>query len=124
MKTAIQINMNNRVQTVIQFTLCGTTTTVKAGIDTKTAKAAIGRPCGTCTHIHNHLCGQGWWLEFGLSSNPYVYGPMPRLRTSRNYRMEEARRNGWMAWVWGDEYQEERKGYSDLSLLDPTPLAA
>ena len=116
MKTAKQIKINNRVQTVIECTLCGATTRVKAGVDTKTAKDAIKRPCGTCNPIHNHLCGQGWWLEFGLKSNPYVYGPMPRLRTSRSYRMEEARRNGWMAWVWDDEYVDERKGYADLSI--------
>ncbi len=36
---------------------------------------------------------------------------MTRLRTSQRYRMEEARRNGWMAWVWCDEYQEERKAF-------------
>ena len=35
---------------------------------------------------------------------------MQRLRTSRRYRMEEARRMGWMAWTWHDEYEEERKG--------------
>ena len=109
MKTAKQIKTNNRVQTVSECTVCGSKTSIKAGIDTKTGKDAIERPCGKCNPIHNHLCGQGWQLEFGLKSNPYVYGPMPRLRTSRNYRMEEARRHGWMAWVWDDEYQEERK---------------
>ena len=48
MKTAKQIKVNNRVETVIQCTLCGTTTTLKAGIDTKSDKAAIGRRCGGC----------------------------------------------------------------------------
>jgi hypothetical protein len=24
--------------------------------------------------------------------------------------MEEARRMGWMAWTWNDEYKEDRKG--------------
>ena len=33
-----------------------------------------------------------------------MYGPMPRLRTSRDYRMQEASRQGWMAWTWDDEY--------------------
>lgn len=51
-----------------------------------------------------------WWKDFGLKANPYVYGPMLRLRTSQRYRMEEARRMGWMAWTWQDEYTDERKG--------------
>ena len=51
----------------------------------------------------------GWWLAFNFDTNPYVYGPMQRLRTGKRYRMEEARRMGWMAWTWDDEYKEERK---------------
>ena len=108
MKKAKQIKVDNKVRTVIECTLCGATTYVKAGINTKRSKAAIERSCGSCTP-RNPLINRGWWLEFGLSSNPYIYGPMPRLRTGRHYRMQEARRMGWMAWTWNDEYKEERK---------------
>jgi len=61
-------------------------------------------------HPSNKMNKTNWWKEFGLESNPYVYGPMPRLRTSVRYRIEEARRMGWMAWTWDDEYKDERKG--------------
>jgi hypothetical protein len=37
---------------------------------------------------------------------------MPYKRTSLRYRLEEARRMGWMEWTWDDEYKEERKGVS------------
>ena len=111
MKTGTQIKVDNHTQTVITCSDCGATTHVKAGIDTKTARDAIQRPCKACNPIHNHHCGQGWWIQFGLKRNPYVYGPMPRLRTSRDYRMQEARRMGWMAWTWDDEYKEERKSH-------------
>ena len=94
----------------MECSVCGATTHVKAGIDTRTAKAALERPCGACNPCHNPLVNQGWWLEFGLKKNPYIYGPMPRLRTGLRYRIEEARRMGWMAWTWKDEYSEERKG--------------
>ena len=75
-----------------------------------TEAMVLERPCGACNPVRNPLVNQGWWLEFGLDCNPYVYGPMPRLRTSVRYRLEEARRMGWMAWTWNDEYMEERKG--------------
>ena len=110
MKTAKEIYVDNRVRTVMECSVCGATTNIKAGIDTKTAQAASERPCGACNPCRNPLVNQGWWLEFGLDRNPYVYGPMPRLRTSVRYRLEEARRMGWMAWTWNDEYMEERKG--------------
>ena len=74
------------------------------------SKAAIARSCKACKPPQNLPINQGWWLEFGLEKNPGVYGPMPRLRTGHRYRMEEARRMGWMAWVWKDEYEEDRKG--------------
>ena len=109
MKTAVEIKVDNRVRTVIKCSSCGATSFVKARIDTKTSEAAIERSCGACTP-RNPLNNQGWWLEFGLKKNPYIYGPMPRMRTSERYRMEEARRMGYMAWVWKDEYAEERKG--------------
>ena len=57
----------------------------------------------------NPLINQNWWLNFGLSENSYVYGPMPRLWTGKHFRMQEARRMGWMAWTWNDEYKEERR---------------
>ena len=110
MKTATQIKENNRVRTIITCSHCGATTHINAGINTKTAKEAIERSCGTCTPKQFPLINQGWWLEFGLDKNPNVYGPLQRLRTSERYRIEEARRMGWMAWTWDDEYTEERKG--------------
>ena len=109
MKTAKEIKVDNRIRTVLECTLCGSTTYVKARIDTKTSKDAIERSCRACSAFQG-LINQGWWLEFGLKKNPYVYGPMPRLRTGLRYRIEEARRMGWMAWTWKDEYVEERKG--------------
>ena len=109
MKIAKQIKINNRTRTVIECSICGATTCIKGRIHSKRSKAAIERPCKACSPSPL-LNNQGWWLEFGLKKNPYVYGPMPRLRTGRQYRMEEARRMGWMAWTWDDEYKEERKG--------------
>ena len=114
MKIAKKIYVDNRVRTVLECTLCGATTYVKAGIDTKTSKDAIERSCGACTP-RNPLINQGWWLEFRLSKNPYVYGPMQRMRTSERYRMEEARRMGWMAWTWNDEYKDERKAVNTIT---------
>ena len=110
MKTAKLIKVNNRVRSVITCSDCGATTHINAGADTKTAKQAIERACKTCNPTQLSLNNQSWWLQFGLNKNPYVYGPMPRLRTGRQYRMEEARRMGWMAWTWDDEYASERKG--------------
>ena len=110
MKTAKQIKVNNRVRTIITCSDCGATTHTNTGINTKTAQQAIERSCKTCSPTQLPLNNQGWWIEFGLDKNPYVYGPMPRLRTGRQYRMEEARRMGWMAWTWCDEYSNERKG--------------
>jgi len=110
MKTAREIYVDNRKRTVIECQSCGATTYVKSGIDTKRSKDAIERSCRACSASQNLPINQGWWLEFGLDKNPGVYGPMPRLRTGHRYRMEEARRMGWMAWTWHDEYEEERKG--------------
>ena len=110
MKTAKEIYVDNKVRTVLECILCGATTYVKAGIDTKTSKDAIERSCRACSAHQNLPINEGWWKEFGLKKNPYVYGPMPRLRTGLRYRIEEARRMGWMAWTWKDEYEEERKG--------------
>ena len=117
MKKAKEIKVNNRVRTVIECQHCGATTHVKAGIDSKSkrSKVAIERSCKACQPPQNLPINQGWWLEFGLDKNPGVYGPMPRLRTGHRYRMEEARRMGWMAWVWHDEYEEDRKGVQPQS---------
>jgi len=110
MKTANQIYVDNKVRTIITCKDCGAVTKVNAGMSSKTAVSAVERPCRACTPITFPLVGIGWWREFGLDKNSYVYGPMPLLRTSEKYRMEEARRMGWMAWTWQDEYKEERKG--------------
>jgi len=37
----------------------------------------------------------GWWRQFGLYNNPYVYGPMPWKRTGRHHRIAEAVEMGW-----------------------------
>ena len=110
MKRAREIKVNNRVRTVLECPSCGATTYVNAGIDTKTAQTAIERSCKVCSPPQNLPNVEGWWKQFGLKKNPGVYGPMPRLRTGHRYRMEEARRMGWMAWTWHDEYEEDRKG--------------
>lgn len=115
MKTAKEIYVDNRKRTVIECQSCGATTYIKAGIGTRRSKAAIERSCKACQPPQNLPINQGWWLEFGLDKNPYIYGPMPRLRTGLRYRMEEARRMGYMAWVWKDEYKEERKGFQPQS---------
>lgn len=39
--------------------------------------------------------GLGWWREFGLYNNPYVYGPMPWKKTGLRCRREEAILRGW-----------------------------
>ena len=111
MKRAKQIHVDNKVWTVLECPSCGDTTHVNAEIDTKTIKTAMERSCKVCSPPQNLPDVEGWWKQFGLKKNPGVYGPMPRLRTGRlRYRMEEARRMGWMAWTWHDEYEEERKG--------------
>ena len=109
MKTAKEIYVDNKVRTVMECSVCGATTQVKAGIDTATSKAATHRSCTHC-RPRPRFVYEGWWKEFGLKKNPYIYGPMPRMRTSERYRMEETRRMGYMAWTWNDEYAEERKG--------------
>lgn len=44
---------------------------------------------------YGHKNGLGWWRDFGLYHNPYVYGPMPWKRTSQNWRKQEAIERGW-----------------------------
>ena len=115
MKSANQIYVENKVTTEITCNDCGNRTYIKAGINTTTVAKALSRSCRSCNPPTFPLVNVGWWKEFGLDSNPYVYGPMPRLRTGRDYRMEEARRMGWMSWTWQDEYTEDRKGTSQIS---------
>ena len=112
MKSANQTYVENKVTTEITCNDCGNRTYVMAGINTATVEKSLSRPCRSCNPPSFPLVNVGWWKEFGLDSNPYVYGPMPRLRTGREYRMEEARRMGWMSWTWQDEYTEDRKGTS------------
>jgi len=109
MKLAQQTYVDNKVLTIITCSQCGAKTKAKGSLTSKAVTESLDRPCRKCNppFIPRQ---QGWWKEFGLDSNPYVYGPMPRLRTSQRYRMEEARRMGWMAWTWQDEYKEDRKG--------------
>ena len=109
MKTANQAYVDNKVKTEITCNDCGNRTYVKARINTVTVEKSLTRPCRSFNPPSFLLVNVGWWKEFGLDSNPYVYGPMPRLRTGREYRMEEARRMGWMSWTWQDEYTEDRK---------------
>ena len=85
-------------------------------------QAALTRECRSCSPVRFGRSSAGWWKDFGLTKNPYVYGPMPRLRTSRTYRMEEARRMGWMAWTWNDEYAEESKGVTITCLSQSNNL--
>ena len=49
MKTAVGINVDNRVRTIIKCSSYGATSFVKAGIDAKTSKAAIQRYCKSCS---------------------------------------------------------------------------
>ena len=39
--------------------------------------------------------GLGWWRQFGLYVNPYIYGPMPWKRKSLKHRKAEAIERGW-----------------------------
>lgn len=108
MKLAQQTYVDNKVLTIITCSQCGAKTKAKGSLTSKAVEDCLSRPCRTCNPpFIPHK--EGWWKQFGLDSNPYVYGPMPRLRTSQRYRMIEARQMGWMAWTWNDEYQEERK---------------
>ena len=35
---------------------------------------------------------------------------MPYKRTGERHRLEDARQRGWVAFMWQDEYTDERKG--------------
>lgn len=111
MKLAKKTYVDNKVLTLVTCSDCGAHTKARGTLTSKAVQRCLDRPClkyNPQTLRHN----EGWWKQFGLDSNPYVYGPMPRLRTGREYRMEEARRMGWMSWTWHDEHTEERKGTS------------
>lgn len=107
MKAAKEVKINNRTHTQLTCTACGAVTHVKAGLSTKTTREAMARRCGSCAP-RNRLCGTGWWRQFGLEKNCYVYGPMPHKRTSERWRLQEARERGWLAWYWVDEYTDQR----------------
>lgn len=111
MKTANQIYVDNKALTLVTCSNCGAETKVNGTLANKKVERALNRNCRTCNPPSNPY-KDAWWKQFGLDKNPYVYGPMPRLRTSQRYRIEEARRMGWMAWTWQDEYKDERKGSS------------
>ena len=107
MKTAQEVLNGNRTLTLITCTNCGNQTLVKGRSTNGKAQAALSRKCRSCNPVIRQG-GNNWWSKFGLTKNPYVYGPMPRLRTSERYRLQEARQRGWLAWYWVDEYTDER----------------
>jgi hypothetical protein len=108
MKTGKEVLDGTRTLTIITCTVCGNQTSVKGRSTNVKAQAALSRKCRPCNPVIRQ-CGSSWWSQFGLTKNPYVYGPMPRLRTSEQYRIQEARQRGWLAWYWVDEYTDERK---------------
>ena len=107
MKTAKEVLIDSKTFTIITCCDCGNETSVKGRCTNAKAKAAVERKCKPCNPV-TRQGGTNWWSQFGLKKNPYVYGPMPRLRTSVRWRIEEARKMGWLAWYWVDEYTEQR----------------
>ena len=110
MKTANQVMVDNRTITILACTNCGHETKPVGSINTKRVQEAMNRSCKACTPTRGPFNTNGGWKEFGLDSNPYVYGQMSRKRPSQFYRIQEASRMGWMSWIWVDEYKDERKG--------------
>lgn len=110
MKTSKEINIDGRTYTVFECQDCGATTRVLGRQTSKKAQTALNRPCRACSPVSFVRSSSGWWHDFGLTKNPYVYGPMPYKRTGERYRLEEARQRGWVAFMWQDEYTNERKG--------------
>ena len=51
MKTAIEIYVDNRVRTVIECTLCGSTTYVKAGMEPRHQRMQLNAPAGLVRHL-------------------------------------------------------------------------
>ena len=119
MKTAKEIKIDGLTYTVFECQNCGATTRVLGRQATKKAQAALIRECRTCSPVRFGRSCDGWWHDFGLDKNPYVYGPMPYKRTSERFRLEEARQRGWVAWAWQDEYTEERKGMTSAQITEP-----
>ena len=107
MKTAKEVLRESRTFTSITCCDCGNETSVSGRISSRRAQQAIERQCRTCSPVKRQG-GTNWWSQFGLKKNPYVYGPMPHKRTSERWRIEEARKMGWLAWYWVDEYTQER----------------
>ncbi len=107
MKTAKEVKRDGRTFTLITCCDCGNQTGVNGRSTSQKAQATIERKCKPCNPV-TRQGGTNWWSQFGLKKNPYVYGPMPRLRTSERWRIEEARQRGWLAWYWNDEYTEQR----------------
>lgn len=107
MKTAKEVLIDGKTFTHITCCDCGNETSVKGRSTTAKAKAAVERKCKPCKPV-TRQGGTNWWSQFDLKKNPYVYGPMPRKRTSERWRLEEARRMGWLAWYWVDEYTDQR----------------
>ena len=114
MKTAKQIMVGNRTYTHLTCTKCGKVTKVAAGLHTKTARQALTRKCSGCHEWSRPTGSTQWWTQFGLTKNPFVYGPMPRRRTGEFWRRAEARVRGWLAHYWTDEYSEQRRALWQL----------
>ena len=115
MKTAKEIIISSRTYTVLECQDCGATTIEPGRHTSKKAQTALNRPCRSCSPVRFVRSPSGWWHDFGLAKNPYIYAPMLRKRTSERFRLEEARRMGWVAWTWQDEYTDERKGITQES---------
>ena len=109
MKTAKEIKIDDRTYTVFEYQNCGSTTRTTGRHTAKKAQTALNRECRSCSPVRFGRSSAGWWKDFGLAKNPYVYGPMPYKRTGERYRLEEARQRGWVAFMWQDEYTHERK---------------
>ena len=114
MKIAKQIKIGNRTYTHFRCTECGKVTKVACALGTKTARQAMTRQCSGCHNWSRPTGTVGWWAAFGLTKNPYVYGPMPRRRTGEFWRRAEARVRGWLAHYWTDEYSEQRRALWQL----------
>lgn len=110
MKTVEEIIKERQTYTLLDCSDCGRQTSVHGRSSSQKVLKAARRDCRTCNPPRTHQVGANWWSQFGLRKNPYVYGPMPRLRTSERLRIQEARQRGWLAWYWIDEYTDERFG--------------
>ena len=110
MKTSKEINIAGLTYIVFECQECGAATREPGRQTTQKAQTALNRVCRSCSPVRFGRSPDGWWHNFGLTKNPYVYGPMLRKRTSERYRLQEARQLGWVAFMWQDEYTDERKG--------------